>query len=128
MHDLLATPFIQEHWMATIIGLCGFIGLLVTAIHLILKEYRKKSDDVEELKDKLGLETLHRLEDAMATQSQLINKQLAANEKTLRKFELAIDGLNSTLQELGREVFSDIHSIDKRVLKLETEHKNNHNQ
>lgn len=103
--------FVGEHQGITIafIGLLFLvIGYLFTESNLLKKENKKgKSDSTTSI--------INGLHSALTLQRETIDNTLSRLDATIGKLEKAIT-------DLAAELFRDMHSLDRRLSKLEGEH------
>lgn len=96
--------FVGEHEGITV----AFIGILVLLVVYLYKEYTAVKKD----KSAVVLNGLH---EALETQRETI-------DNTLTKLDATVSKLEKTITDLAAELFRDLHGLDRRLTKLETEH------
>lgn len=96
--------FIGQHEGIT----AAFIGLLILLIVYLYKEYTTVKKD----KSKLVIDGL---QETLETQRETLDNILSKLNTTVSKLE-------KTITDLAAELFRDMHSLDRRLSKLEGEH------
>lgn len=96
--------FVGEHEGITV----AFIGLLILLVIYLYKE----SSSIKKDKSNVVIEGLH---SALKTQRETL-------DNTLGKLDSTVSKLEKTITDLAAELFRDMHSLDRRLSKLEGEH------
>ena len=96
--------FVGEHEGITV----AFIGLLILLVIYLYKESKAVK------KDKSNV--------VIAGLQQALDTQRSTLDNTLDKLNSTVSKLEKTITDLAAELFRDMHSLDRRLSKLEGEH------
>lgn len=96
--------FVGEHEGVTV----AFIGMLILLVVYLYKDAAKIKKD----KSDVVIKGLH----------EALEQQRETLDSTLGKLDATVGKLEKTITDLAAELFRDMHSLDRRLSKLEGEH------
>jgi len=103
--------FVGEHEGITL----AFVGLLVLLLVYLYKELTDSKKATKAVQQASTNTVIQGLQAALELQRDTIDSTLAKLDSTVGKLE-------KTITDLAAELFRDMHSLDRRLSKLEGEH------
>ena len=103
--------FVSEHEGITL----AFLGLLVLLLVYLYKELTDSKKATRAAQEDSTATVIEGLQTALELQRDTIDSTLAKLDSTVGKLE-------KTITDLAAELFRDMHSLDRRLSKLEGEH------